>query len=74
MLTNQGYEQLQGYIQLEKDRVEMLGNEGIQYWQSVITNYYNLTREEAIEKLIKTEKIDQKIQTIQTAIQKAQSQ
>jgi len=45
-----------------------LGNEGIQYWETKIEEYRHLSKEEAIRRLIKAEKIEAKIEQIKKAI------
>ena len=49
-------------------RTKKLGQEGINYWQSKIEEFSKLSREEAIRVLIKSQKIEQKIYTIERAI------
>lgn len=45
--------------------IQELGDEGLTYWHGVIKTYHQLSQEEAINRLIQAEKIDQKITTIQ---------
>jgi type II restriction enzyme len=61
-------EGLKYYKKEEIDITRELGHEGIGYWQSRIADFNKLSREEAIQVLIKSQKIDQKIQTIERAI------
>lgn len=59
---------LQKYKVLEIEKTKEIGNEGIVYWQSKIKEYNELPKEEAVRLLIKAEKIEEKIKTIQKAI------
>jgi len=59
---------LQKYKVLEIEKTKEIGNEGIVYWQSKIEEYNELPKDEAIRLLIKAEKIEEKITTIQRAI------
>lgn len=59
------------YKELEIRHIESLAQEGISYWETVIENYYELSREEATKQLIEAKKIHQKIQSIKKIIQKA---
>jgi type II restriction enzyme len=59
---------LKHYKQTEIDKTRELGQEGITYWESKIAEFNKLTREEAIKMLIRSQKIDQKIQTIHRVI------
>jgi len=61
-------DELKDYKQAEIDKTRELGQEGIHYWKSRIEEFGKLSREEAIRVLIKSQKIDQKIQTIEKAI------
>jgi type II restriction enzyme len=70
-LTNQTDNQLRDYKQMEAEKTKEIAQEGINYWQSVIASYYTFSKEEAIEKLIRAEKIEQKIHIIQSSIQRA---
>lgn len=45
--------------------------EGIVYWESIKRSYHSLSKEEAIRRLIRSEKIDQKIEVIRKAIGRA---
>lgn len=56
------------YKQLEIENTRRFGQEGIEYWNSIIVQYKNLSKEEAVAKLIKAEKIEEKIKTIKKAI------
>jgi hypothetical protein len=61
-------ESIHTYKQLEIENTRIFGQEGIEYWNSVIENYKDLSKEDAVKKLIKAEKIEEKIRTIQKAI------
>lgn len=50
---------------------DKVGQEGIAYWESVKRDYGQLSKEAAISKLIKAERIDQKINVIAKSIEKA---
>ena len=54
--------------QLDIETTRRLGNEGIQYWEKKIDEYRLLSKEEAIRRLIKAEKIEAKIEQIKKAI------
>jgi hypothetical protein len=69
-LTGVSYKELKEYKTLEVELTKKLGEEGIEYWQSVIEKYKSLSKEEAIKRLIRAEKIDEKIKTIRKAISK----
>lgn len=60
--------ELEAAKRLELDKTRNLGNEGIEFWEDVIKRYKELSKEEAIESLIKAEKIHTKIRTIKKAI------
>lgn len=47
-----------------------LGKEGIEYWENKINEYKKLTKEEAIRRLLKAEKIEAKIEQIKKTIAK----
>lgn len=70
-LTNQSHELLKDYKKLEIAHAAEIGQESINYWQSVIESYQTFSKEEAIKQLIKAEKLDQKIRVIASAIAKA---
>ncbi len=60
--------ELKAYKQLEINKTKELGEEGILYWQDKITTFQKLSKDEAIKLLIKSEKIESKIKTIEKAI------
>ena len=61
-------EDLKTYKLLEIEKTKQIGNEGINYWKQKIDSFSKLSKEEAIRLLIKSEKIEAKIKTIQKAI------
>ena len=67
-ILNINSEELTKIKQLEIKKTKEIGQEGIEYWQSKIKEYKNLSKEEAISRLIKSEKIETKIKTIMKAI------
>jgi len=54
--------------QLDVEITRRLGNEGIQYWEKKIDEYRHLSKEEAIRRLLKAEKIEAKIEQIKKTI------
>ena len=61
-------EDLKKYKLLEIEKTKQIGNEGIIYWKQKIDSFSKLSKEEAIRLLIKSEKIEAKIKTIEKAI------
>jgi len=61
-------EDLKIYKEMEISITKQLGEEGILYWQEKIAAFEQLSKDEAIKLLIKSEKIEAKIKTIQKAI------
>jgi len=59
---------LELYKQLEIEKTKEIGNEGITYWKNKINEFNLLSKEEAIKLLVKSEKIEVKIKTIEKAI------
>ncbi|MEO8150860.1 MAG: HindIII family type II restriction endonuclease [Bacteroidia bacterium] len=59
---------LKKYKQLEIDKTKEIGEEGIAYWRNKIIEFSKLSKAEAIKLLIKSEKIEAKIKTIEKAI------
>ena len=59
---------LLNYKTQEIEQTHRIGQESITYWQTVLSQYRTLSREEAIEKLIAQAGIDAKIRTIRRAI------
>lgn len=62
---------LQAYKSQEVAKTKEVGQEGINYWTSKIEEFSKLSREQAVRMLIKAHKIEQKIETIKKAIEKA---
>jgi hypothetical protein len=69
-ITKQPAEKMREYKQLEIEITKQVGMEGIDYWESKIKEFDKLTREQAVKLLIKSQKIEQKIETIKKAIGK----
>ncbi len=67
-LCGKSKQELEAIKAVEIAKLRELGEEGITFWQSKAVEYRSLTKNEAIEKLIKAEKIESKIVTIQRAI------
>ncbi|MBI5563075.1 MAG: HindIII family type II restriction endonuclease [Deltaproteobacteria bacterium] len=67
-ITDKLHEDLRRHKESEIVRSKQLGNEGIAYWRGIIRKYKNLSKEEAIARLIKAEKIESKIRTIEETI------
>jgi type II restriction enzyme len=59
---------LEPYKQLEIDKTKEIGNEGITYWRNKINEFNKLSKADAVRLLIKSEKIEAKIKTIEKAI------
>ena len=62
---NQDLEKIKEF---DRHRTKELGNEGIRYWENKIEEYKKLSKEEAIRRLLKAEKIEAKIEQIKKAI------
>lgn len=56
------------YKLFEISITQKIGTEGIDFWNERIYQYNELSRDQAIKLLIKSEKIESKIKTIQKAI------
>ncbi len=69
-ITNSSYQELRSFKQQAVDAAELVGSEGIAYWESVKRNYRHLSKEAAISRLIRAERIDQKIDHIARSISK----
>ncbi len=67
-IVEQNKKKLKEYKLLEIEKTKQIGNEGIAFWQNKIAEFKNLSKEEAIKLLIKSEKIEAKIKTIERAI------
>ncbi len=59
----------QMYKNIEIQTTQEIAQEGIDFWQDKIKEYTQLSQKEAVERLIKAEKIEAKIKTIQKVIQ-----
>jgi len=68
--VNKNINDIKKYKEEEIRITKQIGKEGIQYWNEIIKKYKKLSQREAIEKLIKSEKIENKIETIKKAINK----
>ena len=66
--VNQPIEKIKQYRNLEIQKTKQIGLEGINYWNEKIKSFQNLSKEEAIKLLIKSEKIENKIKTIEKTI------
>ncbi len=67
-ILNRDEKDLDYFKQLEIEKTVEIGNEGIRYWENKINEIRNLSKEEAIELLIKSEKIETKINTIRKSL------
>lgn len=67
-IVGQNEERLKEYKLLEIEKTKQVGNEGIAFWKNRIVEFGQLTQEEAIRLLIKSEKIEAKVKTIEKAI------
>lgn len=67
-IVGQNEAKLKEYKLLEIEKTKQIGNEGIAFWQNKIAEFNQLSREDAIKLLIKSEKIEAKIKTIEKAI------
>lgn len=67
-LCNKDLGDLEATKQIEIEKLKELGREGISFWEGRIDEYHKLSKEEAIRRLIKAEKIEAKIRTIKKAI------
>lgn len=72
-ITGESDETLSSYKQETIDKIKQLGKEGIDYWETRIAAYKQLSQEEAVARLIKAEKVEAKIGTIKKAIDIVQS-
>ncbi len=67
-IVNKNNDILKKYKVLEIQKTKEIGNEGIAYWRQKIKDFHKLSKEEAVKLLIKAEKIEAKIKTIEKAI------
>ncbi|MCY4145261.1 MAG: HindIII family type II restriction endonuclease [Chloroflexi bacterium] len=70
-ITETSFQMLRQYKQTAIQSTSEAAQEGIVYWESVKRSYHSLSKEEAIRRLIRSEKIDQKIDVIRKTIQRA---
>jgi effector-binding domain-containing protein len=66
--VGQSEEKLKEYKTLEINKTKQIGDEGITFWKNKIAEFSKLSKAEAIKLLIKSEKIETKIKTIEKAI------
>lgn len=66
--TGKNIKNLSEYKLLEVEITKRNGEEGISYWENKIKKLSGLSRDKAVKMLIKSQKIEQKIQTIQKAM------
>jgi len=67
-VVGKSIDDLKKYKQLEIAKTQEIGKEGITYWRNKIIAFSKLSKEDAIKLLIKSEKIEAKIKTIEKAI------
>lgn len=67
-IVGQSDGKLKEYKILEIEKTKQIGNEGITFWENKIAEFKKLSKAEAIRLLIKSEKIEAKIKTIEKAI------
>lgn len=72
-VTGKNIKNLIKYKLLEVEITKKNGEKAITYWESKIKELSGLSREEAVKRLIKSQKIEQKIQTIQKAMNRSVS-
>lgn len=72
-ITDQSLEVLKNCKQQEVYKTKEVGQEGINYWTSKIEEFKKLNREQAIKLLIKSQRIEQKIETIKKAIERVKA-
>lgn len=70
-VTGKNIKNLIEYKLLEVEITKKNGEEAITYWESKIKELSGLSREEAVKRLIKSQKIEQKIRTIQKAMNRS---
>lgn len=69
-ITHQTLDSFEKYKKFEIEKTKEIGDEGVKYWREKILEFGNLNKEQAIALLIKSEKIEQKIETIEKTIRK----
>ncbi len=67
-ITATSYDELRSYKQMEINEIHAVGLQEISYWESVKKGHHELSREDAIRRLIRAEKIDQKIEVIRKSM------
>lgn len=67
-LARTDHARLNAYKQIDLDITRKIGEEGIAYWNSIIEGYRKLSQKEAVERLVKAEKLEEKIKTIRAII------
>lgn len=67
-LTGGESEELSAYKQQEVERVREIGREEIQYWETVMEDYHTLSQKEAVRRLIRAEKIENRIRVIRQTV------
>ncbi len=67
-VVEQSEDKLKDYKMLEIEKTKQIGIEGITFWNNKIAEFNKLSKEDAIKLLIKSEKIEAKIRTIEKAI------
>lgn len=67
-IVGKSMDNLKTYKLLEIEKTKQVGNEGINYWKQKIESFSKLSKDEAVRLLIKSEKIEAKIKTIEKAI------
>lgn len=66
--VSKNIDDLKKYKLLEINKTKFIGHEGITFWKNKIVEFNKLSKEEAVRLLIKSEKIEAKIRTIEKAI------
>jgi HindIII restriction endonuclease len=67
-VLGQNLDILAKYKQIEIDKTKEIGKESVKFWKNKIAEFQHLSKEEAVRLLIKSEKIETKIKTIEKAI------
>lgn len=68
-LAAQPAEALKIYKQADLGTAKSIGQDGIEYWRATIQAYQHLSGQEAIDRLIRAEKIEQRILTLQRTVE-----
>lgn len=69
-ITESRYSALRKYKQRTAERMSLVAQDSIKYWESVKGEYRNLSRDEAVSRLIRAERIDQKIDVIRKSAER----